>query len=248
MGERTEKCVSSADNPVLKSAKKLFRDRDYRREAGAFMIEGYRVFDSAADVRTILLRGEARLPEGDFGSAAILRVAEGVFDKISPDGPGQGVFGICGLPAPGSLSEKGRYVYLDALQDPGNVGTIVRTAAAFALDGVVVGRGTADPFAPKAARSAAGAVFRVPLILDCTVESITGRPLIAADADGIPLGDLGRKDSFVLAIGNEGAGVSRVILDACDAKVSVPMAGGTESLNAAVAAGIILYGLVSGGG
>jgi len=245
MDAKTEKRISSADNPVLKSVRKLFRDREYRRETGAFMIEGYRVFDSASDVRTILLRGDARLPDGDFGSAAILRVAEGVFDKLSPDGPGQGVFGICGLPHPGSLSEKGRYVYLDALQDPGNVGTIVRTAAAFALDGVVVGRGTADPFAPKAARSAAGAVFRVPVIRDCVVESIAGRPLVVADMAGTPLRDFGRQESFVLAIGNEGAGVSGELLDACFARVSVPMAGGTESLNAAVAAGIILYEFVS---
>lgn len=211
------------------------------------MIEGYRVFDSATGIKAVLVREGSVPPEGDFSAAQMIRVADAVFDGLSADGPGQGVFGICEIPRPGTVARNGRYVFLDALQDPGNVGTIVRIAAAFALDGVIAGAGTADPFAPKAARSAAGAVFKVPIVQGLGAEGLEGFHLVAADMSGIPLPDFARPGAFVLAVGNEGSGLSKEILEAASARVSVPMAGQTESLNAAVAAGIILYEFVRGG-
>jgi RNA methyltransferase, TrmH family len=245
MNGEPEKYLSSAENPLLKHVRKLFRDRAYRLKAGEFMIEGYRAFDSAASVKTVLLRGEARPPEEDLAGARILRIEERLFDKLAEDGPGQGVFGICALPPAGKLAKTGRYVCLDGLQDPGNVGTLIRVAAAFALDGLLFGRGSADPFSPKVVRSSAGAVFKVPLIPLGALEELRGYELIAADMAGVPLPEFKPPASFILVVGNEGSGVTPEFLAVCGSRLSVPMPGKVESLNAAIAAGIILYELTS---
>jgi TrmH family RNA methyltransferase len=227
----------------LKHVRKLFRDRSYRYEQDEFAVEGYRVFDSVRSVKTLVLRDKSPLPEGDFPGADILRVESRIFDKIPENGGGQGVIAVCAMPRIVSLEQGGRYVYLDGLQDPGNMGTLIRTAAAFGLDGILLGKGCADPFAPKTVRSAAGAVFTIPLIPVKDLKDLAGRLVIAADMKGTPLGETSVPDDFILAVGSEGKGVSEDVREICGAAVSVPMRTGVESLNAAVSAAIILYEL-----
>ncbi len=146
----------------------------------------------------------------------------------------------------GSEQVTGRWLVLDAVQDPGNVGTLVRAAAAFTCSGVVALDGTADPWGTKAVRASAGAVFRIPVHTGRRPGSEVTRalpsPLLAAEMGGDhPRQHAG--DRWTLIIGNEGAGIRPELLVAADASVAVPMPGGIESLNAAVAGAILLYAL-----
>ena len=140
---------------------------------------------------------------------------------------------------------------LDALQDPGNVGTLVRSAEALGARGVVALRGTADPWGPKAVRAAAGAAFRLPIVEADAAEALArlqaaGYALWAAEA-GAPPPPPARPARIALAVGNEGAGLSAPVREAAAARVGVPLRGPTESLNAAVAGSILLYALLGSG-
>ena len=136
---------------------------------------------------------------------------------------------------------------LDGLQDPGNLGTILRTAEAFALGAVVLCEGCADPFAPKVVRSTMGAVFRLPCVtlpLEAAIARLQGNGLsvyaTALHADSVPLSAV-RLDRAAVIIGSEGRGVSSAAIDQSDRRVIIPMKGRAESLNAGVAAAIVIY-------
>lgn len=138
-----------------------------------------------------------------------------------------------------------RLVVLDAVQDPGNVGTLIRTADALGASGVVVLPGTADPWNPKVVRAAAGASFRIPVV-ETTLESLAdwcrsrGVPLLVAAAGGeAPSRNEGTRDA-ALVLGNEGAGVSEDVRALADGVVGVPQRGGADSLNVAIAGAILM--------
>jgi TrmH family RNA methyltransferase len=137
---------------------------------------------------------------------------------------------------------------LDRLQDPGNVGALVRTAGAIGFDGVLCVKGTADPFSPKAVRASAGALFRLPVYESGDPEEALdtlrseGYRVVLLDAGGTSLcweADITGRAAFI--VGNEGGGVDPRFADSADVTVRVPMTAGAESLNAAVAAGIAMY-------
>lgn len=254
--------ISSPDNPLLKHVRRLLRDGRYRRLKGEFVLEGSRSFDSVRGLRTLLLREGSERPRRFAESSPGLGVPSGlgekgpwetrprvfslsprIFDPLADTDTSQGILGICAIPSPGALLFPGKYLYLDGIQDPGNLGTLLRTAAAFGMTGVLCGRGSTDPFGPKATRAAAGAVFRIPIFTNQDPGLLVGRRLIAADAAGIPLDDYSASEDFILVLGNEGGGISPAVLDLCGERLAIPMPGGTESLNVAVAAGIILYAL-----
>lgn len=169
--------------------------------------------------------------------------------SISPVKTPQGVLFTCRLPQaplPRSLTGR-RYVLLDGVQDPGNVGTVWRTADAFGAAGLFLLPGCAEPFAPKTVRATMGACFRLP-VWEGTLEDLTGLlarsavSLYAAalrddteDIRSVPLG------SAAVVIGSEGRGVSQPVLDACRATLKIPMRDRCESLNAAVAASVVLW-------
>lgn len=146
------------------------------------------------------------------------------------------------------LDHRSRVLVLDALQDPGNVGTLIRSAAAFDLDGVILLDGSVDPWNPKAVRASAGAVFRCGVAVRPWADVAgllerRGLPLQVADADGEPTRRLPWQGGWVLAVGSEARGARPEVREAAAAMVRVPMPGGTESLNAAVAGSILLYEL-----
>jgi len=150
-------------------------------------------------------------------------------------------------PADGGALPTGRWLVLDAVQDPGNVGTLIRAAAAFGCAGVVAMDGTADPWGTKAVRASAGAIFRLPVHVtrgrdfDGVIDALA-RPLVLADmGGGDPATHAGAHWSLV--VGNEGAGIRDEITRVADARASIPMPGGVESLNAGVAGAILLYAL-----
>ena len=167
----------------------------------------------------------------------------------------QGVLAVCALPRGGAdgLERARRVLLLDGVQDPGNLGTILRTADAFALDWVLC-CGTADLFSPKVVRASMGAVFRQRAAVmerQAALAAVrrAGLPLYAAalhrDSRRVGQIDLSR---CAVAIGNEAAGVSAPVLDACEGSIYIPMPGRAESLNAAVAAGIVMWEMIRGDG
>ncbi len=162
----------------------------------------------------------------------------------------QGVLLVAEEPRPDltALARSGRILVLDAVQDPGNVGTLVRAAVAFALDGVVALDGTVDPWSAKAVRASAGTVFRLPVASATWGEAraafeSAGVGLIVAEVGGTPVAELAAPDVFALVLGNEGAGPRAQITAAAHATVTVPMPGAAESLNVGMAGTVLLYEL-----
>lgn len=241
--------------------------RKTRAREELVLVEGVRAvaeaLDASVDVRFAAvapgldaLEGgpalRARLDGGGFPVEALSdRELADVSDTLTP----QGVLLVCEQPivaldalptGPGR-----RYLLLDGVQDPGNVGTMIRTARAFALDGVVALDGSADPWGPKAVRASAGCCFHLPVTSARWAEAgawtvAAGIHVLAGDGAGRDVSAVSAAGSWALAIGSEGAGVRPEILAVAES-VAVPMQGGAESLNAAVAGAILLYALTRPG-
>ena len=159
----------------------------------------------------------------------------------------QGCLLVCAEPtadAGAMVGEEARLLVLDGVQDPGNVGTLIRTAWAFAAGGVVALDGTADPWSPKAVRASAGGAFHVPLLRgpwEEWRERATGLRLLVADAGGEDVASVDASPPWALVVGNEARGARPGVREAAHARVALPMAGGAESLNVAMAGSILLY-------
>ena len=243
--------ITSRANPLCAHFRKLASSRAYRQEAGEFLCDSPKLLREAclwgAPVRTVLHTPGVPLP--DLDGADVREVSESVMAAVSPMETPQGVVFTCAMappPQPPRL-EPGRYLVLDGIQDPGNAGTILRTADAFDCRAVFLLPGCADLYSPKTLRSAMGAHFRSAQ-WSCTLEDAAalfraaGVPLYAA-ALGPDTADVRRVDltSAALVIGSEGRGVSPQALAACQGTLQIPMSGRCESLNAAVAAAVLLW-------
>jgi RNA methyltransferase, TrmH family len=240
--------------------------RRLREADGSFLAEGVRVVEdlllSPLEVR--LLVHVSSLEDIDRGRDLLLRagergvrtcaVTEAALADFATTRHPQGVIAVARAPRTGmDALEPGPgasvLLLLDAVQDPGNFGTLVRTAEALGAAGVVTLPGTVDPWNPKSVRSAAGSSFRVPMVVGCDWERLgpwlrdRGYHLLASAADGEPLGEE-RPDRAALVVGNEGAGISAEARIRADRTVSVPLRGRAESLNVAAAAAILLFQLL----
>ena len=139
------------------------------------------------------------------------------------------------------LTNKGRYLLLDRIQDPGNMGTIIRTACSFGIEGIILMKGTVDPYSPKAARAAMSALDKVSITKIDSLTELAGYQLIAADTSGVDLRSFHWPDNFILAVGNEANGLCEEITRSAESIVSIPVSGNIESLNAAIACAIVLF-------
>jgi len=244
--------ITSRTNPLCTHLRKLAASVSYRRKSGEFLCDSPKLLEEAllwhGDLHTVVCTERAPLPPVPAG-VRLVQVPGDVMKSISPAEAPQGVLSVCGMPdrtLPDRLDGT-RYVVLDGVQDPGNVGTILRTADAFHADGVLLVNACADLYNPKTVRATMGAVFRCP-VWSCGVEEL--RELLAAS--DLPLyGAALRADTVdartvdyrrcAIAIGSEGKGLSRELLAACGQTVLIPMSGHCESLNAAIAAGVLLW-------
>lgn len=180
-------------------------------------------------------------------------VSEAELAALAPTESPQGVLVVAATPRWSEddirLSPGAVVLVLDAVQDPGNLGTLLRTAEALGARGAVLLSGSVDPWNAKAVRASAGSAFRLPTValepsaLGAWLRD-NGVRLLAADAAGEPVDAVDRGGSVALAVGNEGAGLSPTVLERCDARVAIPLRGRAESLNVAVAAGILLHELL----
>ena len=239
------------------------RNRRTREREGLFLVEGVRsaaeALEAGAPVRFAVVSD--RLEESTVGSDVragladadieTLEVARNELVALSDTETSQGVLLVCSEPASeGDPLPAGPLLVLDGVQDPGNVGTLVRAAVAFGLAGTVALDGTADPFNAKAVRAAAGALFRGSLVRtswDRVEPRLRGRgPLLVADMGGGDVAGLRPEGSWALVVGSEASGLRPAVRAAATRTVAVPMRGGVESLNAGVAGAILLYALTSG--
>ena len=251
--ERVMERITSRQNPLIARLRKLGTDKKTRRAEGAFLCEGTKLVEEAlkwgAQVETLVVaegtQPPSQLPEG----VRLVEVPADVLKSASTVDTPQGMLAVCRTPdlTPPETLTPGRYLVLDGVQDPGNVGTVWRTADAFGAEGLILLPGCAEPFAPKTVRATMGACFRLP-VWELTLEELTG----LLDRAGLPLyatalredtADLRQADleRAAVVIGSEGRGVSSQVLAACQATLKIPMRERCESLNAAVAAAIVLW-------
>ncbi len=243
----TESRITSRKNPRLQLIRRLFASRKAREEAGLFVADGVKLLEEAAKycpgLKTVVLSDgvSASVPEG----VEVLRVPPDVMASLSPMDTPQGALFLCALP------EREAYIpqpglLLDGIQDPGNLGTILRTADALNVP-VCLLEGCADPFNPKTVRASMGAVFRAP-IRQCGWAEVRA----ACREAGIPIAvtamspgavDIRRRPvkGMAVVIGSEGQGVRPQIQEEADAALVIPMNPHCESLNAAVAAAIVMW-------
>ena len=245
--------ITSRQNPLMVRIKKLGQSRAQRREEWVFVCEGPKLIEEAlkwgASVETILAAEGKPLPQNLPGESRQVEVPDSLLRAVSSVETPQGLLAVCrnpGLTPPDKLTG-GRYLVLDGVQDPGNVGTILRTADAFEADGLILLEGCADLYNPKTVRASMGAVFRrsawggtlaelLPLLKAAQL------PLLGAalrdDTTDVREVDLTRA---AMLIGSEGRGLSEAALAACDGTIRIPMGARCESLNAAVAAATLLW-------
>ena len=245
--------ITSAKNPLVKLLKSLSR-RQAREENGMFLVEGEVMIQEAMKCGLEIKEAIAVEKKADFAASLPCRaylVTDGVLETVCDTKSPQGVCAAFTLPAELSLeSMPDTIVALDGVQDPGNVGTIWRTADAAGFGALLMGAGCADPLSPKVQRSAMGSGFRVPFSqtenLPASLKKLSamGYSVICSDLSGADFysrPDPGQK--YVLVIGNEARGISDETRASATMLVKLPMRGGAESLNAAVAAGIMMYEL-----
>lgn len=250
--------IESRDNPMIRRISRLASERKYRRAQGEMVCEGEKLLEEAMSsgvkITEVVVSDKKQF---DFGllamaeerGARLTEIPDKLLRSLSNVETPQGLLFVCGQPVfeLDRLDEPSRLLVLDGLQDPGNLGTILRTADAFALDGVILCEGCVDPTSPKVVRATMGAVFRIPVIsagLDDTVDWLRERgiPLYATalSDESVPLTQVDLSRAAVI-IGNEGRGVSEKALTASEKQLIIPMTGRAESLNASIAASIVMY-------
>lgn len=232
--------ISSRANDRVKYLSKLIELKSFRYQQGEYVIEGIRALDGLKSVSDLYIRDGSTPP--DIKTNTLCTLSRKVFDSIADTDNSQGVMAVCAMPpADIPVFHGGRYILLDRLQDPGNLGTIMRTACAFGFSAVILAKGCADPFSPKAVRSAMGAEHRIPIVQLESLDRLKGCALIAADMAGRDICGYKWPESFVLCIGSEANGLSDELLAMAKDSVAIKMQGGMESLNAAVCTGIFAY-------
>ena len=171
-------------------------------------------------------------------------VDQKTFDRLADTETPQGILAVCALQYESVPSKNKRYVLLDGLQDPGNAGTIIRSAVAFGYEGVIVTPGCVDLFSPKVVRATMGALFQCSVVMLDDLSVLKDYPVIAADLDGQDIESVRLDDHYILAIGREAQGISPALRPWVTLSITIPLRNQTvDSLNAAVAAGIAMYRL-----
>ncbi|MGD6846980.1 RNA methyltransferase [Rossellomorea aquimaris] len=246
------KYIQSSKNPVVKQWKKLLtkKERDLTR---TYIIEGFHLVEEALKqedtvLELIQVEGIDLPQKWTVDSVSMTMVSDEVGKVLSDTETSQGIFAICKQKEDEHDREKAEtFMLLDGLQDPGNIGTIIRTAEAAGIDMVVLGKGTVDPYNPKVLRSAQGAHFHIPIIrrdLTETIPELKERNIPVygtALENGVEYTTIKPQSSYALIVGNEGNGMSKELLTETDQNLYIPIYGKSESLNVAIAAGVLLY-------
>lgn len=245
--------ITSFENKLIKELLAL-QSKKQRHKIGKFLIESKRSIEEAliygSEPETIILCELTQLPEFLTNyKQKVVEVSEKVFTKISTTENSQGIIGVYNFFnfKINNFLDKSKLLFLDGIQDPGNLGTIIRSAAAFNIGGILVGPGSVDIYNEKVLRSTLGGIFALP-ILDIKTEELKlfkkhGFNIIGAKLGGENLYNYNFKDKVIVGVGNENSGLSQDFLDIAVDYVTIQISEKMESLNASVAASIILYEL-----
>ncbi len=246
--------ITSLQNPLIRHMRKLQNSRSYRRESGEFICEGWKLLEEAMKwfpyIKTVVYTKGRQCPPMTAG-VRVVEVPESLIESLSSMKSPQGVVFTCELPVESEPELRPGMLLLDGIQDPGNLGTILRTADAFNIP-VILTNGCADPYSDKTIRASMGAVFRT-IPGSIPMESLLQR----CKEEGIPLAATALTDKavdlrtldlsdYITVIGSEGQGICHRLLDASDRQVIIPMEPRCESLNAAIAASIVMWQIKSG--
>ena len=251
--------ITSKENSIFRDLVRLSQKK-YRDREGRFVAEGPNAVsealsNEAVKVVTVIAREGSAYEEFSEDTKVL---SGDLFDRVSDTVSSQGILAVLEKPDRGTPSEiledalsAGNILVLDRLQDPGNIGTIIRTSEGAGIKAVVFIKGTCDPFSPKVVRACAGSVMRMPMVFLDSAEELrkaAGELRIATTdvRNGVPYyeaGLSGGQKGIALVIGNEGNGVSQEFIDQADILVNIPMEGRLESLNAGIAAALLMYEL-----
>ena len=257
------KKISSKSNQWIKLAVQL-KQKKYRDKYNLFLMEGIRSAEDAQNQKikdVICFIQDNKTDESSISSIIekgkelhwlFLSVDETLFSSISDTEHGQGIILIVKKREynTDNLLEKldGKYVYLDTIQDPGNLGTIIRTSAAAGCGGVLLSEGCADPYSEKVVRSSMGSILRIPIyenVTDTFLQKLKCRHHVlligTTVSGGIYYKDIDNIENAVFIFGNEGNGIRKELLETTDCNIYIPLARAVESLNVSAAAAVILF-------
>jgi RNA methyltransferase, TrmH family len=247
--------IESKDNKLIKEIKKL-KEKKYRQEKGQFLIEGFRFVSEALisefEVSYIFISSNAHdklavyaIDKNIKSNTKIISVSETVLKSICDTEAPQGIAAVVNYRKFNIKDEEGFYVLCDAVQDPGNMGTIIRSAHAGGALGVIITKGTVDIFNQKTLRATMGSIFHVPIIEHCNaikqLKQNGFKLLVSSLAAENDFYDADLTGRLIISVGNEGNGVSSEVSELADLIVKIPMPGGAESLNVAVASSIMMF-------
>jgi len=251
--------ITSNHNSKIKLVRALLSRARDRREAGAFAVEGVRLVEEAVDsnwpMRFVLFdeslseRGMSKVESLLSQGVDVEEVSTSVMKAMSETENPQGILAVLNefqLPIP----ESSNFILIpDQIRDPGNLGTLLRSAAATGVQAVLVPPETTDAFAPKVLRSAMGAHFKLPIHSMnwdkiSEIIKLAGLQVLVADMDGQSCWDIDLRQPVALVVGNEAEGASESALGLASGKISIPMSGITESLNAGVAGSVLMFEVV----
>ncbi|GIM28690.1 RNA methyltransferase [Clostridium polyendosporum] len=248
--------IESKENNFFKELKKL-KEKKYRTKEGKYIIEGFRFVQEAlkadADVQSIVISEEAKnklheyIDENSIKDKKVYILKTSLFNMLCSTENPQGILAVVGMNKSFHYKEGEFYILVDKVQDPGNMGTIIRTAHAAGVDGVIVTKGTVDMYNDKTLRSTMGSIFYIPVIED---DDLAFTRNLIKNGFKVVISSLQANENFfeadlrgktIITVGNEGNGVSEEVSNLGDTKIKIPMPGNAESLNVSTAASIMIF-------
>ena len=251
------KRIESSQNTQVKHWKKLVSVRKERDKSGEFLVEGFHLVEESlknkANVLAIIVREGTTIPTSwNLDDVDIIEVTMDIAKDIAETEHSQGIYAHCSQQQATVEQQQTwkKLLFVDAVQDPGNVGTMIRTADAAGMDAIILGKGSADAYNPKTVRSGQGSHFHIPIVKGDLSQWIQickdqGIPVYGTSLDeSVLYNQVQPQGQFALIMGNEGSGLSPELLVQTDTNLKIPLLGQAESLNVAVATGILLYSLI----
>ncbi len=245
--------IESTQNPRVKQWKKLQTKKE-RNKTGLFLIEGIHLIEEAlkykAYVKELIVREGTEYSLLDARDIDIFEVTEEIMNTVSDTETPQGIAAVCGMKGTAPINiATAKLLLIDNVQDPGNLGTMIRTADAVGMDAVILGEGCVDLYNGKVIRATQGSLFHIP-IMDGDLEvwikrlNVIGVPVYGTALEGARnFKEIESQEHFALLVGNEGNGVDPNLLKQTDDNLYIPIYGQAESLNVSIATGILLYHL-----
>lgn len=251
--------ITSKDNAKIKRVAALCSSAKKRREEGIFLLEGTRLCFEALreDIEVLevfytasVLKSDADLVQRLCAISAFSdEVSDTVFAKMSDTCSPQGILLTARFKREASVPSSGKFIAFERVQDPSNLGAASRTAEALGFSGIIISGVSADPYSPKSLRASMGALLRIPIIVTsdftATLEEYRSRGFkvsgTVVDSSAIPINSVNFGENEIAIIGNEASGMSQAAKEVCDRLITIPMAGRAESLNAGVAAAIVMW-------